>query len=456
MLILLLNPPSDKLFLRDQYCSFLSKANYYWPPIDLLVQSGILYTKHQVVVLDAIIEKLSDTKCLERIQEIAPDVILSVTGISSFRTDFDFFLKLKQRLKVRLFLSGGFLLSKYENILKNHGIFDGILLNFTSYALLEYLDGKSNIKDLAYFDNEKLISELSYNKVVSYPTPRHELFKLTRYRLPHGKGGVFSCILTSHGCPYRCKFCIAQNIDYQQRTIEDVIEEIRYLKSLGVAEIYIKDFTFGIDKEWTKRLCVEIKKQDVSWICETRVDILNEEMLLLMRDAGCHTIQFGIETSTLELLKKYKEGISLEAIKKIFSLCKKYNISTLGHFIIGLPGETKSSAVETIRFAKKLQCDYASFNIATPLPGTDLSEECGTLNILPKDYEQKELDQTTGLSGINTPTLSSKELLKLKKMAYRRFYFRPTYILRRILKINGLNELRVLIREGIGVLTQNI
>lgn len=455
MKVLLLNPPANKLFLRDQYCSFTSKSNYYWPPIDLLVQSGIIAKKHQVSVIDAVVDRILKEECMDEILGLTPDLILCVTGISSFKSDFSFLEAIKGKLNTIIFVSGGFLLSEYETILNKYDCIDGVLLDFSSSALLEYLNGEAIIKDLAYRLDGQVFAERSHVKKMQYPIPKHELFKLSKYRLPHGKSKLFSCIITNFGCPYSCKYCIAQNVNYKSRPYSDVLEEMVYLKSIGVEEVFIKDFTFGVNKNYTIQLCNEIKnKVKMSWICASRVDLIDDEILYAMREAGCHTIQLGVETPNEMLLNKYKGGLSVNTIISTFTLCRKHRIKTLGHFILGLPGETKEDISRTIKFAKQIKCDYASFNIATPLPGTALREECRDRSWL--NYNISELDLSSGEAAINTEQLSGAKLEKLKKKAYRSFYLRPNYILKKLFNIKSFIELITLIREGLGIIKKNV
>lgn len=170
------------------------------------------------------------------------------------------FLKIKEIVNPLVFLTGGFLLSEYSEILSKYNFVDGVLLDFTSDALVDILDGKTYIEDLAYREGYRIICNHSENKYISYPTPKHELFNLKQYRLPHGKRCLFSCIITNFGCPYKCGFCIAQNVKYKMRDSSEIIIELAYLKSLGIEEVFIKDFTFGVDKNSTIRLCEQIKK----------------------------------------------------------------------------------------------------------------------------------------------------------------------------------------------------
>lgn len=450
MKILLLNPPAHNLVLRDQYNSFTSKANYYWPSIDLLVQSGILSQKHQVYVVDAVVDKMDKQSCLKKIIEIAPQVILFITGITSYKYDFIFMDSINSKLDCKIFVSGGFLLDSYDFILHNYNFIHAILMNFCSDAILKYLDGSDNITDLVYRKGDSIEYSPGMDKTIKYPLPRHELFHIEKYRLPHAKRYPFSCVITNYGCPFHCKFCVAQNIKYRERDVEDVIEELISLDKLGIKEIFFRDFTFGVNKKNLLLLCDFMKKNtDLSWVCATRADILDEVSIKAMKEAGCHTIQFGIETSNKEILTNYKDKIKIEQIQNSLFICKKHGINTLGHFIIGLPGETKKTIKETIKFSKKMKCDYASFNIATPLFGTELRKECIENDWI--DNTIDDYDLTTGKAAIHTDQLSQQTLCKLKNYAIRSFYFRPSYIFNRLRKIHSLKNLTSLVTEGLAI-----
>lgn len=453
--VLLLNPPGAQMYLRDQYCCFSSKADYIWPPIDLLVQSGILSQEHDVQVIDAIAEKLSPEKCMQRITAYQPDLVLSLTGISSFVSDFQFAQRMKKSTAARIVFSGGFLLAEYEAVLQKHAFIDGILMDYCSDAILRYLRNDEDIPDLAYVKDGKCVLTRSQKDSISYPVPRHELFPLEQYRLPHGKSRPFSCITTNYGCPYQCGFCIAQRLTYRPRRISEIMAELKYLESMGIKEVFIKDFTFGVDRDRTLELCFQMQEHiSMSWICASRVDLLDDILLYEMHRAGCHTIQFGVETSNPQLLEEFKAHIQPELVEKTFRLCRRYGIRTLGHFVLGLPGDDRKSIMNTVSFAKKLKCDYASFNIATPLPGTALRKKCIDRGWTAE--ENREYDLSSGKAAIHTSRLSGMELEQLQKKAYRLFYFRPSYMLRRLFHIRSRHELYTLFKEGLAILKKNI
>ena len=111
MNILLLNPPGKKLYIRDYYCSKVSKARYLYEPVDLLLLSGLLSKKHTVHILDAIVERYYPKNCLEKIESINPDLIISLTGAVSFYEDVEFWRMIKTSLKdILIFASGDILI----------------------------------------------------------------------------------------------------------------------------------------------------------------------------------------------------------------------------------------------------------------------------------------------------------------------------------------------------------
>lgn len=448
--VVLLNPPGDKLYLRDQHCSSVSKANYYWPPVDLIMLSGLLSTDHEVVVIDAIIENISEEECIKKISLVKPDYIFFITGIASWINDFKFIEKLKTNTEAKIIASGGLLRSDYMNVMHKYKFLDAIIMDYTSKSVLDYMNGlEESIFDMCIRRGEDVILMPSSNlKEFSLPIPLHELFPLEKYRLPHNRYMPFTSILTSFGCPYQCSFCVASRIDFKYRPVSNVIEELEKLQTLGIREVFFKDFTFGVPRERSIQLCEEITKKipNLSWVCSSRVNVIDEKLLKAMKAAGCHTIHFGVESAAQHLLDNYNKMTNINQIQETFDLCHKHKFKTLAHFILGLPGETEKTVMETIELAKKIKCDYVSFNIVTPTHGTALREECLKNKWIKED--DGELDSSEGFPTIEIPGISKDRLWELRNYAIRSFYLRPSYILRKLFGVKTAHELISLFREG--------
>jgi len=183
------------------------------------------------------------------------------------------------------------------------------------------------------------------------------------------------------------------------------------------------------------------------WSCSSRVDILDENLLKLMKQSGCHTIQFGVESGSQKILDRYNKKFTLEQVKKTFSLCHKLGIRTMAHFILGLPGENERTILKTINLAKELKCDFAAFNIASPRIGTELRKEA-IKNKWLTSSNLSRTDSSLTYPVIKTEELSPEKLWELRNKAIRDFYFRPSYIMKKILHLNSLNELKILSRQA--------
>src|SRR3989339_592189 len=417
MKILLLNPPAQSLYLRDMYSSTKSKWGYSWPPTDILLLSGILCREHEIQLLDANILKLSPEEALLKIDKDI-NVVVFMIGSSSLYSDIEFIRKLKEKIpNIKAIGTGGCLLHKPEFFLERFVEIDAVLLNFVTNSILDYLNNKSDIKNLVYRKDNKIINGGNYfpknNFIV--PIPRHELLPINKYILPHGKRNPITSVLTSFGCPYKCSYCVVQNIEYLARNIENVLEELRYIEKLGIKEIIFRDNTFRVNKERTKELCRKIiqEKIDISWVCDSRVDVLNDKELLLF-------------------------------MKKSFALCRDVGIKTMGYFIIGLPGENKESIIKTILLAKNLDCDYASFNIPIPIYGTKLREEA-----IKNKWINDNVDVFDGsfFPVIETEDLTTRDVWSLRNLAIRRFYLRPRFIFKKLVGIRSMSDLLFLLKN---------
>lgn len=448
--VLLLNPPADKLYQNDNYCSFSSKAGYYWPSIDLLVQSGILSGQCEISVIDAIAAGWDARKTRGAIEKNPPDAVFFVTGTASWKQQFLFLDDLKKSVPAVMVGSGGNLFFEAERFLKEHAFLDAILLDYTSDALLRYLGGKGGpTPDLATRTGYS-VADVRGNgggKEISYAPPRHDLFPLKRYRLPHAKSFPFTRMLTSIGCPYRCRFCLTSQMPYRIRRIDNVVQELHALNGYGIHQIDFCDPTFVVKRERTLDLCSAISSAGLRlhWSCNSRVDAVDEECLRAMKRAGCHIVFFGVESGNQAMLDRYAKGITIEAIRRAFTLCRDIGMETLAYFIIGLPGETRESAEETIALAHDLKPDYVSFDLATPDYGTPLMQEAKGNGRIPQSLDS--FDSTT-YPVMEIGTLTKDEVWNLRNRAYAGFYLRPAYVLGRLLKIRSMREMRELASMG--------
>jgi anaerobic magnesium-protoporphyrin IX monomethyl ester cyclase len=456
--ILLFNPPGKNIYLRDYYCSHTSKARYYWGPFDLIVLSGLLSPHFELAVIDAIAKKLSPRQALERVLASECDALIFLTGAVSWVEDFALLQELaaKSSKPITIIGNGDILFAKGDEFLSKYSFLNAVILNFTSTDVVDYLRG-----------NEKEFSSLSYRKPdgtvipathnfprteFSLPLPRYDLFPYRTYRIPHGRRLPYAGFLTDYGCPFTCDYCIGGEIGFRFRDIDNAIEEMRYLRALGIKELWIKDLTFGAQKKRTLELLERMLREDFrfTWVCLSRPNVLALDLLHMMKRAGCHTIQLGVETASDELRSRYSKGVTREQVRRGIAMCKQVGIRVLAHYILGLPGDTEENINATIRFALELDTEFASFNVAMPRMGTRFRENALREGLINEDVTT--LDNSVSFPVYDTKELSRERLWQLRNKAIRAYHLRPRFVLKRLLGVRSVYELESLFTEGLSLL----
>jgi len=256
-------------------------------------------------------------------------------------------------------------------------------------------------------------------------------------------------IITSRGCPYRCIYCSKSVFGgkYRANSPTYVVDEIEHLmEKFNVREIAFYDDVFTLDKKRVFAICEELGRRriEIPWTCETRVNLVNKDLVEKMKKAGCYMIAYGVESGTQEILNNLKKDITLEQATRAFELTHKIGIQTIAYFMIGSPGETPKKIEETIKFAKKLDSDFVQFSITTPFPGTELFNLAIKEGIVSKDWDDYIY---AGLRSIDYPafetnTLNNEDLKRWDIQAYRSFYLRFHYLFKRIKKIRSFSEMK--------------
>lgn len=191
---------------------------------------------------------------------------------------------------------------------------------------------------------------------------------------------VFGDIITSRGCPFNCAYCAAhltwtRNVRY--RTIPSILEEIRtVIDTYGTRQFTFWDDSFTLNKKRTLEFCetLQTKKMRINWACNTRFDLLDEEIIVHLKEAGCNNIELGVESGSPRVLKLIRKGTPIEKMKHVASILRKHNLYWSGFFMIGLPTETSEDIRMTINLMETLKPNYATFSVFTPYPGTELHQ----------------------------------------------------------------------------------
>lgn len=271
------------------------------------------------------------------------------------------------------------------------------------------------------------------NELDSIPFPaRHLIENPKRYLSQDAIRMPVATIITSRGCPGRCTFCQTKQIFgkvFRYRSVENIIAEIGILiNRFKVKEIHIMDDVFTLRKERVLKLCDEIKKReyDVSFQIANglRADMVDEEILRALKSIGLMNVGFGVETGSELIMKNIKKDeITKSKLREAFNIAKRLGFETWGFFILGLPGETKLTANETINFAKELDPNFAKFLILKPFPGSEIFEELNVKGLIFNHNYNNYGVYTAPVHRLET--MSEDEILYWQKKAFREFYFRP-------------------------------
>jgi radical SAM superfamily enzyme YgiQ (UPF0313 family) len=430
-------------------------------PIGLAILASIIKGhEEEVKIIDANALNLSEKEVAKRIIENGSDIV-GLTAMSSY---IDISERIAEEIKKldnsKIIVVGGPHASVVkEKILEKNRNVDFVVFGEGEDIIVELINAIKNngdfgeIKGICYRDGNRIITNEKRDYIRdldSYPMPAYDLLPIDKYRPypPHGKELPFMPIMTSRGCPFNCLFCYKDLFgrNYTTKSTEKIIKEIRYLvEEFGIKEIMFYDDTFTFKRDRIIELCDEMIKNDlvVPWSCETRVNLVDEELLKKMKEAGCYIISYGIESASQKTLDILRKGTTIEQSEKAIEMTHKVGIMTVAYFMIGNPDETKDEIKETIDFAKRLNPDFVQFSICTPIPGSDLYKMALQKGM--KEGEWKSLIYVSGDSKpfILTDNMTHEELKKLYAKSYKEFYLRPKYVLKALRRIKSKGDIKI-------------
>ncbi|MCB2147285.1 MAG: B12-binding domain-containing radical SAM protein [Deltaproteobacteria bacterium] len=179
-------------------------------------------------------------------------------------------------------------------------------------------------------------------------------------------------VVSSRGCPFNCYFCSSNLIwskKYSYRSVDSVISEIKFMiKNYATRGVYFREDNFTINRNRVVEFCKKVQKLNIKWLCESRVDTIDEDLIKIMSKSGCKGIWFGIESTDNKVLKKIGKGITNEQIKSTIDLCEDNNIRTGGGFMLGFPFDDKESILRNYRESKKLNLSVRFYNRVWAIP----------------------------------------------------------------------------------------
>ena len=435
---------------------FLSKEKRFTHAPQVVPHLGIAYMSaflkrkgHKIYFIDSIAEGLSISGLLIKVAGINPDIVGLTAPTQQIFDAAAVANEVKSISSNIITIIGGYHASALpEQTLKEFSGFDYLVYGEGELTLTELLqavsddkkDSLKSVKGIAYREGDKIIvnPSRSYLDVNTLPMPDFDAFNLSLYKpfytFQNRKDRELP-VMTSRGCPYDCVFCFKSGGQVvRSRDIKSVIEEIkRDIEVYRVTHLGFIDETFTLNMKRTEDLCDELIRsginKQIQWGCETRANLVSESLLKKMKMAGCRFISYGIESGAQEILDRAVKKLKTDDIRNAVKWSKQAGIDVYTNYIIGLPYDTIDTINQTINFAIELDPTGLAFAILTPFPGTEVVSmaEHGTGGLKILSYDWRDYGKQLGRA-LELEKISRKQLEKLQRKAYIRFYMRPRKI----------------------------
>jgi anaerobic magnesium-protoporphyrin IX monomethyl ester cyclase len=448
MKVLLIHPPAMDIYGRFKPAARLAAQPQM--PLGILYIGAVLEEAgHQVSILDGDVDQMGPAELGEYVAEKGPDVV----GVSATTPVYAMANRLLKEIKLKcpsaITILGGFHLTALPEATMAESPTDLGIYGEGEETIVELVraleQGRPahNISGLLYREDSRLRITPPRPQIESLdrlPLPARHLLRHDRYlwSVP-GKGLVpVTTIMTQRGCPFQCVFCGVKTMfpRVQYRAVERVVDELEQIdRELGIHHVQFSDDTLTLQTEKTVAMCQEIRRRklDLTWEGYTRADRISKDLLRTMKNAGLVRLSFGVESGDQRILEAVKKGTTLEQYRQAYEWCRELSLETRCSVMLGHPFETAETVKKTIDFVCSLPIDQAYINIATPYPGTALLEMArqgyGGLRLLTEDWAEY---RRYGNAVMEMNDLSRRDLIRLQRAAYFRFYLRPQIAWRNI------------------------
>ena len=430
MKVLLINPPYNSS--KYKFIGLVA------PPLGIAYIAAVLETGGiEVKIIDAPAAEIDFETIRNEIKNYSPDIV-AITSVTPTISSALKIAEISKKVCPRaLTVLGGYHPTFTHNELLKNDYIDVVVLGEGEYTMLELVQAVNNGEDLRKVKgivckNFKTPPREIIEDLDSIPFPARHLLPMDDYKIMNMKFPI-GTLISGRGCPYHCSFCASSAMHGHKlrlRSSKNVVDEMEHLIEDHNAEILaFMDDTFTLNKKRVYDICDDLKERKIDnyWGCTARVDTISNDLLKKMKDAGCITLLLGVESADQQTLDELNKQTTINRIKKTFELTKKHGVRTIASVALGMPGDTRKSIENTIKFVKSLEPNYAIFSLATPYPGTDFYMKSIEGNLIKTDDWSKFSLLTPVMETVDC---SLEELKKLQKKAFREFYARPFYLLR--------------------------
>ncbi len=398
------------------------------PPLELMTMAAYLRTSgYDVELIDMNIAPGSRHETLEAVKRFAPQVIITTVSLPSLRHDCAFIRNMRESVSATIIVKTGITYpSLVEDILRTSTadccIFGECADRIAQIIASEECDGVARIVDGVFsMRPNRIISDLD-----GLMLPCRDLVHNAAYHYVF-LGDAVATMQTSRGCPfvcaYYCPYPLVQGKEWRAQSAQRVLQEIEdIVHTHGLHKILFRDAVFTLHKERVTAICRGIirKKIDIQWWCETRVDCLDQELVSLMKEAGCMGMNIGVETGDPDLMRtEAKVGLTVQKLERLCVHARRIGLQLHFLLMIGLPHETPATVYKTYELVARLKPASIGICIVTPYPGTPLFEEASRKGWI----ETRDWTQYGGHSPVmHTDTLTSDDLAYVRDTIQRLFY----------------------------------
>ena len=451
------NGPFLKGFSRESRSPAVTKSGTLYYPAWLAYAAGIAEEKGlNVSLLDAVADNLTFTDTVERIAEQDPQIVVIGTSTPSIDADADLASALKQRLpSAWIVLVGTHASALAKDCLIKYPSVDMVARREYDFTLIELMSAK---KGLLALDSVLGISYRVGSEVIETPDRPYiadldqipfaskvykKYLNIENYYYGHVKWPMIS-IFTSRGCNAKCTYCLYPQTmfgEFRSRSPKNIAQEFVWIKENlpQVKEILIDDDTFTMFPEHAKEVAAELIEvgNTIPWTCEVRAN-LDFETMIAMKKSGCRLVVVGFESIHQDVLNKVKKGTKQSIVEQFVVDARKANMKIHACFMAGNPGDTLPKLQSTLDWALKNNFDTAQFFPLQVYPGTKAYEQELAEGRVKKQKYRMWITKN-GMHNMtiqsNDEGLSEKDVLDFCDYARRKFYLRPSYVLRKSMDI---------------------
>ena len=453
-------PPLHALLYGDMQFEGVDSVT---PPLGLL-QLAAYARQHGFApaLVDGYAHRYTAAETLQQIRETAPDVL----GVTFTTPLFTGALTICRQVKklmpnLKIIVGGPHVTALPEDTLA-HDCFDVGVVGEGEATLVDLLDAWRTGRELAtvpglvYRDGDKPVRTEPRDMIPdldSLPLPAWDLLPSLgspyRATIVGTTTALSTPIITSRGCPGRCTFCDTAVFGKKPRFLSAgyTLNMIEYLiRAYGLKDFLVYDDTFCANRQRVADICQGILDRgwDVTWSCCARIDQVNQDMLTLMKRAGCWQIEYGIESADPAVLKLMKKGLNLDKARQVIKMTHAAGIQVRGNFIFGNIGESRGSLERTIRFILSTDLDYVQQSFLTPYPGSEVYKIASRHGAFDPDY-----NKMSNLTMNFVPDgLTREELQRYSRYLFLRFYLRPRIMVRLLKSIKSWEGFRRLLQSA--------